>query len=155
VHAVPGGDKARERLEIHMEELPGPLPLIARPGHLAAGLLETPEPGVMQPAAHGGPRQLKGRGDLRPGEAPTGAQVDHPLERAARRAPGRVVWSGGPVEQPSRSFGEKARAPLVERARADVQGGGHEGDGLPVLEQAADRFGSPPDGQPSILMGVH
>ena len=155
VNAVANCDEARQRLEAHVEQLAGAFPLVAHARGGAPRLIQPPQPGGAQPPPHGGPGQLERGGDLRPGVAPGGAKVNHPPDGGPGRTPRRVVRSGGPVEQPGRSFGEKASAPLVERARADVQGSGHEGDGLPVLEQAADRFDSPPDGQPGILMGVH
>jgi hypothetical protein len=140
---VADGHEARERLEIDVEELARPLPLVARAEPIAPRLLEAPQPGVLQEPADGRHRALEAGGDLRAREASGGPQVDDLADPALGRAPRRAVRPGGAIEEPRWPLGEKPPAPLVERAGADMQGGGDQRDGLPVLEQPPDRFGSP------------
>ena len=155
VDPVADGHEAWQGLEIDMEELARSLPLVARTEPIAPRLLEAAQAGVVQEPADGRHRELELSGDLRARQTPGGPQADDAPHHPVGRTPGRAVRPRGAIDEPGRSLGEKPAAPFVEGAGADVQGRGDQGDGLPVLDEPPDRFGSPPDGQPGILMGVH
>ena len=158
VLAITGDAMARahdacEFLDVEVDEIARVLALVAahRRRRLQGG-----EAGAMaeQEAGDGGFGELGGAGDLEAREFAAVQREDasHP-ERVG--GSGGTFWARTAIGEPAVALGAEAGEPLVSGAHRNAKGGGHIGDGLVEMVDAADHLGSTQGGEFGLTVRVH
>jgi hypothetical protein len=128
--AVSGPGDPAELLDVDVDELAGPLALVAA-RRLEAELAEATHPDPLEDAPHRRLWHRQALGDLRPGHPHTAQRGDHldPFLRGAVRDPAERA---GAVKQTRLALLPEAASPLARRALAHLGGRGRRSE-RPVL----------------------
>jgi hypothetical protein len=145
---------AAELLDVEVDQITGPRPLVALDGGRG---LEGPQPGqplAAQQPRDGGRTEVQGLGDRFPRPA-LPAQPLHPARQQGRRGPGTALRAARAIGQAGLGLAGIPSHPLAHGPLADPHRGGHGRRGLLLCQHAAHDLASTPGRRPGILMNVH
>ena len=151
--AMTGLVEAGEPLDVEMDQIARPAPLVAPDRRLRLERPELAEAEAGQLGRHRRAGEPEPRSDLGRGQPALPQPEDHPA-LARTHPPGAAQRPRGAVDQAGSTFGPLAGAPFAHRAHADAKAHSRFGRGPAALD-AGDQNGSTVRVGPRILMGVH
>ena len=144
---------AAELLDVDMEQLARPRPLVPLHGRGRLQGRETPQAPALHPAPHRAGRHADGGGNARNAPAlPPQRRNSGQLRR--RGDPGQPVGPARAIAQPAALRRAVPRQPFLHRSHRHPGPLGHPRRALPA-QHALHHFGSPVRRQSGILMDVH